>query len=58
LYDYLPSQNAYKVRLLLHHLDQPYRTEIISIFVGEGRQDDYIAISPTGAVPAVKLEDG
>ena len=27
LYDYLPSQNAYKVRLLLSHLRQPYRTK-------------------------------
>src|SRR5689334_18617492 len=34
LYDYLPSQNAYKVRLLLSHLQQPYRTRIISIFEG------------------------
>lgn len=58
LYDYLPSQNAYKVRLLLNHLDRPYRTEMISIFEGEGRQEWYLAISPTGTVPAIKLEHG
>jgi len=28
LYDYLPSQNAWKVRLLLNHLDIPYRVVI------------------------------
>jgi glutathione S-transferase len=28
LYDYLPSQNCYKVRLLMSHLDQPYETEL------------------------------
>jgi len=58
LYDYLPSQNAYKVRLLLSQLQRPYRTEIISIFEGEGQRPEYLAINPTGAVPAIKLDDG
>ena len=58
LYDYLPSQNAYKVRLLLSHLQRPYRTEIISIFEGEGQAPDYLAINPAGAVPAIRLDDG
>jgi glutathione S-transferase len=58
LYDYLPSQNAYKVRLLLSHLRQPYRTEIVSIFEGEGQRPEFLAVNPTGAVPAIRLEDG
>lgn len=58
LYDYLPSQNAYKIRLLLNHLQQPHKTEIISIFEGSGQNDIYHAINPTGAVPAIKLDDG
>jgi glutathione S-transferase len=58
LYDYLPSQNAYKVRLLLGHLGRPYRTEIVSIFEGEGQRPGFLAVSPTGAVPAIRLEDG
>jgi glutathione S-transferase len=37
LYDYLPSQNAYKVRLLLNHVDRPYVTKIVQIFAGEVR---------------------
>ena len=57
LYDYLPSQNAYKVRLLLHHMVRPYRTEIVSIFEGEGEREEYLAINPSGAVPAVRLDD-
>jgi glutathione S-transferase len=48
LYDYLPSQNAYKVRLLLNHLELPYRTEIVSIFEGKGQQPGFLAINPTG----------
>jgi len=58
LYDYLPSQNAYKVRLLLNHLQRPYRTEIVSIFEGAGQRPEYLAVNPTGAVPAIRLEDG
>ncbi|MEM7561611.1 MAG: glutathione S-transferase family protein [Pseudomonadota bacterium] len=57
LYDYLPSQNAYKVRLLLHHLGLPYRTVIVSIFEGEGERAEYLAINPSGAVPALRLDD-
>ncbi len=58
LYDYLPSQNAYKVRLLLSHLGLPYRTELVSIFEGGGQQAEYLAINPSGAVPALRLDDG
>jgi glutathione S-transferase len=58
LFDYLPSQNAYKVRLLLSHLGRPYRTELVSIFEGEGQSEEYLAVNPTGAVPALRLEDG
>ena len=58
LYDYLPSQNAWKVRLLLHHLDRPYRTEIVNIFEGAGQSEDHLAVSPAGTVPAIRLDDG
>jgi glutathione S-transferase len=58
LFDYLPSQNAWKVRLLLNHLGQPYRTVPISIFEGEGQTAAFRRISPTGTVPAIQLDDG
>ena len=58
LFDYLPSQNAWKVRQLLNHLQRPYRTEVIGIFEGEGQRPAYLAINPTGAVPAIRLDDG
>jgi glutathione S-transferase len=58
LYDYLPSQNAYKVRLLLNHLNRPYTTKIVSIFAGAGQHPEFLAKSPTGAVPVLELEDG
>ncbi|KZV43555.1 glutathione-s-transferase theta, gst [Dorcoceras hygrometricum] len=58
LFDYLPSQNAWKVRQLLHHLGRPHRTVRVSIFEGEGQHADYLRISPTGTVPAIRLDDG
>jgi glutathione S-transferase len=58
LYDYLPSQNAWKVRQLLHHLGRAYRTVEVSIFEGEGRGESYLRVSPTGTVPAIELDDG
>ena len=58
LYDYLPSQNAWKVRQILHQLAIPHVVEIISIFEGEGRRPDYLAVNPSGAVPAIKFDDG
>jgi len=58
LFDYLPSQNAWKVRALLKHLGQPYQQEFISIFEGEGQRAEFLAINPTGAVPAIKYDDG
>lgn len=58
LYDYLPSQNAWKIRQLLQHLQRPYRTEYVSIFEGEGRTEAFRRISPTGTVPAIVFDDG
>ena len=57
-FDYLPSQNAFKVRTLLHQLGVPHKTTYVSIFEGEGRKPEYRAINPTGAVPAIRLDDG
>src|SRR3546814_2995186 len=58
LYDYLPSQNAWKVRQLLYHLGLPHRTEHVGIFEGEGRRESFLRISPAGTVPAIELDDG
>jgi len=58
LYDYLPSQNGWKVRQLLAHLGLPYRSEFVAIFDGEGQAADYLRINPTGTVPALRLDDG
>ena len=58
LFDYLPSQNAWKVRLLLHQFDIPYQQVPVSIFEGEGHGEDFLRVNPTGKVPALRLADG
>jgi len=58
LFDYLPSRNAWKVRQLLAHLGMPYATEHVSIFEGEGQAPGFLALNPTGRVPAIRLDDG
>lgn len=58
LYDYLPSQNGWKCRVLLGLLKTPYNTRIVSIFEGEGRKDAFLSRNPVGAVPVLEIEDG
>ena len=58
LYDYLPSQNAWKVRLLLNHLGLAYERAPVSIFEGESRTEAYLEKNPAGAVPVLEVEPG
>ncbi|CDX20337.1 Glutathione S-transferase [Mesorhizobium sp. ORS 3324] len=58
LYDYLPSQNAWKVRVLLGLLGIAYETRMVSIFEGESHTPAFLKLNPAGAVPVLGLEDG
>ncbi len=58
LHDYMPSQNAWKVRVLLGLLGMPYQTRPVSIFEGESRTEAFLELNPVGAVPVLELEDG
>src|SRR5438045_4037303 len=58
LYDYLPSGNGYKVRLLLAQLEIPFVLVEKQIFVGETRTPEFLAINPNGRIPVLELDDG
>ncbi|TMA36119.1 MAG: glutathione S-transferase family protein [Deltaproteobacteria bacterium] len=58
LYDYLPSGNGYKVRLLLSQLGVRFRLVEKDIMKGETRTPDFLAINPNGRIPVLELEDG
>ena len=58
LYDYLPSGNGYKVRLLLAKLGIPVELINLDIVEGATRGADYLAKNPNGKIPLLELEDG
>ncbi len=58
LYDYLPSQNGFKIRLLLQHLGQPYQHVPVAIFQGESRTPQFLEKNPAGAIPVLEPQPG
>jgi len=58
LYDYLPSGNGYKVRLLLRQLGIPFERVEMDILRGETRTPEFLAKNPNGRIPTLELEDG
>ncbi len=57
LHDYRPSQNGWKVRVLMGLLGLDYRIEPVAIFSGESRTEAFLGKNPVGAIPALELED-
>ena len=58
LFDYLPSGNGYKVRLLLTQLAIPFELIERDIIKGETRTAEFLAKFPNGRIPAVEFDDG
>ncbi len=61
LYDSVaPSGNAYKVRLLLTHLDIPHDRTSLDILATppETRAPEFLEKNPAGRIPVLELEDG
>lgn len=55
LYDYLPSGNGYKVRLVLQQLGLPYELVEIDIKEGESRTPEFLAKNPNGRIPLLEI---
>jgi len=58
LYDYLPSGNGYKVRLLLTQLEIPFRRIELDITEGATRTGEFLRKFPNGRIPAIEFDDG
>jgi len=55
LYDYLPSGNGYKCRLVLKALDLPYELVQMNILGGATRTPEFLAINPNGKIPVLMV---
>jgi len=55
LYDYLPSGNGYKCRLVLKALGMPYELKEMNIVAGATRGPKYLAINPNGKIPVLMV---
>jgi glutathione S-transferase len=58
LYDYLPSGNGYKVRLLLTQLAIPFERIDLDILKGETRTADFLKKNLNGRIPVLQLGGG
>ena len=58
LYDYGPSQNCFKVRLLAAHLDLKLEIVPVSLFKGEAATPEFLAKNPMGGVPVLETDAG
>jgi glutathione S-transferase len=58
LYDYLPSGNGYKLRLLLCQLGIPFELVEMDITKGETRTPEFLHKNPNGRIPLIELENG
>jgi glutathione S-transferase len=58
LYDYLPSGNGYKVRLLLTQLNIAFQRIELNILKGETRTSDFLSKNPNGRIPVLEIQSG
>ena len=58
LYDFLPSGNGYKVRLLLSQLDIPFERIELNILKGETRTPEFLSKNPNGRIPLLETQPG
>ena len=58
LHDHASSGNGYKVRLLLHLLDFPFRRIEYDIDRGATRTPEFLRMNPNGRIPLLDLDDG
>src|SRR6187397_1147569 len=58
LYDFLPSGNGYKARLILAHRGLRYEHVPVDILRAETRTAEFLSRNPNGRIPVLELDDG
>jgi glutathione S-transferase len=58
LYDFLPSGNCYKIRLLLSQMGIPFERIEVNILKGESRTPEFLSKNPNGKIPVLEIELG
>ncbi|BAY17354.1 glutathione S-transferase-like protein [Anabaenopsis circularis NIES-21] len=58
LYDFLPSGNGYKIRLLLSQMGIPYERIEVNILKGESRTPEFLSKNPNGKIPVLEVDPG
>ncbi|BAY33752.1 glutathione S-transferase domain-containing protein [Tolypothrix tenuis PCC 7101] len=58
LYDFLPSGNGYKIRLLLTQIGMPFERIELNITKGETRTPEFLSKNPNGKIPLLEIEPG
>ncbi len=58
LYEYSPSGNCYKVRLLLTQLNIAFDRTEINILQGKSRNPEFLVKNPNGRIPVLEIAPG
>ncbi|WP_271921961.1 glutathione S-transferase family protein [Microcystis aeruginosa] len=58
LYDFLPSGNGYKIRLLLTQMGMPFERIDVNILKGETRTPEFLSKNPNGKIPVLEVNTG
>ncbi|MBD1852331.1 glutathione S-transferase family protein [Leptolyngbya sp. FACHB-711] len=58
LYDFLPSGNGYKVRLLLTQLGISFELILLDVLKSETRTPEFLAKNPNGRIPVLEITPG
>ena len=58
LYDFLPSGNGYKIRLLLTQIGIPFERVEVNILTKETQTLEFLSKNPNGKIPVLEIESG
>lgn len=58
LFDFLPSGNGYKIRLLLTQLGIPFERINLDVTKSETRTPDFLSKNPNGKIPVLEVQPG